>query len=613
MKGAGPKFRHPSGFEGPGVFTPRINIRRLSFKRIKDPVPANKNLGKVPGNEIMFPASGLKEVVLPTTLKEDFTAENEVFVNTINPGLAVSRKMGSIMLKNGFLVLCTVLNVATGISTAADANDGVDVRTTGYMMIDGGYISETEDIRLKKWYNEPFGGIVGGLRLAVRPSEKFGFVINPELRSHNIFPISPAITLGQATQRTRYETYMEEAKGMWTFGDLENPRARLEAGYFIYEDNPDGKVLGNYLFRSMIYPSILFTKMNNPGAYLLGLHVNANFLQGSFRNDVFLLSEIQNYPFFDVSMAYTGTYSFRNVFEIGVGVNARSLVPLRASRTTPKGGEGLGLQDNTYKFVPFQDSTVIKNAQGQVIRTIWVSPINADSALVRVRDSAGNEEPIYVERRGNGIAGLSTGPLGNKAMTSLTPTNGVGDLYPELHGTNTYYSFAGTLVGGRIAVNPMNFIGTENPLGRDAFKLYAEVAVLGWKNYVGYYENRNERMPIMFGVNLPTFNQLDFLSLEVERFTSKNLPNYEKRSYWNIPQPDTHKGEIETLWDDDRRTKDDIKWVLSARRTFRGWGLATQIGTDHLKLMDDSETEVFDVLSRPSQWYAQVRFIAGIY
>lgn len=502
--------------------------------------------------------------------------------------------------------------VAAPEAAAADSA-GVDLRSTGYLMIDGGYISETEDVGLQTWRNEPFGSFTGGLRLEARPSPNFRLAINPELKSRNIFPISPGITQGQAAQRTRYEIYLEEAKGAWTFGNPDKPRAGLEFGYLIYVDNPDTKVLGNYLFRSMIYPSILFTKMDNTAAYLFGLHAAADFLDGRLKNHAFVLSEAQHYPYFDIHLAYSGSYSFGNFLEVGAGVKANAILPVRPSRTTPTGGEGLGLQDNTYKFVPVQTGTVIRNAAGAPVKTISVALIpGTDSALVTVRDSAGNDEPIRVKATGNGIAGLSRGPLGNSAMSSLTPANGSGDLYPELGGTNTHYSFAGTVLGGRIALNPMAFFGESNPLGKDAFKIYAEVAVLGLKNYDGLYEKRSERLPVMVGLNLPTMGKLDFLTIEVEQFKSREIPTYDKRSFYNIPQPGNHKEEVETLWDDERRKQDDLKWVLAAKRSFRGWGVAAQVGTDHTKLEDATDGALFDVMSKPSQWYAEVRFIAGI-
>lgn len=525
--------------------------------------------------------------------------------------------MGALMRKNGFLFIVGLLGVtAAGVSYAQEA-PGTEVRTSGYLMTDVGFLNETEDVTLRDWRDEYFTSLIAGLRLQARPRENFSLVVNPELRSHNIFPIRPGVKTGEIVQRTKYEIYIEEAKASWSLGSGEVGRGQIDFGYMIHVDNPDAKVLGNYMFRSMIYPGVLFTKMNNPGAYLFGLHGGADFFDGRFKNNFFVTSEVQRYPYYDISAAYTGSYSIANILDVGVGINAKSLIPVRPSRTTPKGtpSVGSGLEDNTYKFVPFQNATPIHDASGKLIKTITVAPHpdSAHLATVVIVDTAGNSDPYTVKRTGNGISGLSGGVFTNLAMSQLTQLDGgKGDLYPELHGTNTAYSFAGTVVGGRASLNLMGFFGEENPLGRDALRLYTEFAVLGWKNYPGFYEKRDQRLPVMLGLNLPTFNYLDFLAVEVERYTSQDLPTFDRRAQLNLPQPGTHKGEQEDEWDETRRKKDDLKWVISARRTFGGWGLALQAGTDHTKLMDDGDNDFYNAMTRPDHWYTQVRFFAGI-
>lgn len=516
------------------------------------------------------------------------------------------------MRNSGFLVLSTLLASLSGQTSAAEDAAPIDIRSTGYLMIDGGYVRETEDNDLRTWEHEPFGTFVGGLRLYAQPSPKFSMTVNPELKSMNVFPIRPGIQQGEAVQKTKYDIYLEEAKGTWRFGDPVQPRAMLDFGYIIYVDNPETKVLGNYLFRSMVYPGILFTKMDNTAAYLFGLHGGLDFLDGRLKNHAFLLSEVQHFPFFDLSLGYSGSYAFGNFMEIGAGFKANSLVPIRPSRTTP---ENFAYADNTYKTVPFQTGTVITNDKGRPFKVINIVPRGTDSAQVTILDSAGaTTDSTVLRRTGNGIAGIATtGPIGDKIMETMTQSGRFGELYPELNGTNLRYSFSGLLVGGRISLNPMAVFGEVNPLGRDALKIYAEAAVLGWKNYPGFYENRSERTPIMLGVNLPTFNFVDYVSVELEQYKSKELPTYDNRSFNNVPQPGNHKGEVETRWDADRRAKDDLKWILAAKKSFRGWGLAAQVGTDHTKLVDNTDQALFDIMSRPSQWYAEVRFIAGVH
>ena len=98
------------------------------------------------------------------------------------------------MLNESRLILLTAL-VSLG-TAAADDNKDMDVKSTGYFIVDGGFISETEDVGLKKWNNESYGDFIGGLRLSAQPSERFHLTINPELKSHSMFPISPGISTG---------------------------------------------------------------------------------------------------------------------------------------------------------------------------------------------------------------------------------------------------------------------------------------------------------------------------------------------------------------------------------------------------------------------------------
>lgn len=56
--------------------------------------------------------------------------------------------------------------------------------------------------------------------------------------------------------------------------------------------------------------------------------------------------------------------------------------------------------------------------------------------------------------------------------------------------------------------------------GENDAKFFFEMNVLGIKNYKVYYNNRKERIPIVFGVLLPIFKILDVLCVEFEHFGS---------------------------------------------------------------------------------------------
>ena len=84
-------------------------------------------------------------------------------------------------------------------------------------------------------------------------------------------------------------------------------------------------------------------------------------------------------------------------------------------------------------------------------------------------------------------------------------------------------TFKGIKVMGRASVDFKPMFGLENALGAPDLKLFGEVAVLGIENQGYYYDDVTTRIPIMLGVNLPTFRMLDFLSFQVEYYKNPGL------------------------------------------------------------------------------------------
>ncbi len=70
------------------------------------------------------------------------------------------------------------------------------------------------------------------------------------------------------------------------------------------------------------------------------------------------------------------------------------------------------------------------------------------------------------------------------------------------------YTFRGAKLMGRFSLDFKALFGDVNGfLGSEDLKLYGEAALLGVKNYPGWYSKRKERIPAMAGINWPT-NQL---------------------------------------------------------------------------------------------------------
>ncbi|MBN2036689.1 MAG: hypothetical protein JW768_08120 [Chitinispirillaceae bacterium] len=71
------------------------------------------------------------------------------------------------------------------------------------------------------------------------------------------------------------------------------------------------------------------------------------------------------------------------------------------------------------------------------------------------------------------------------------------------------YTFSGIKPMARLTISPQSLYRISF-LGKEDLKLYAEAVVLGVKNYAGWYENLEERIPVMFGMNWPTHQLLSY-------------------------------------------------------------------------------------------------------
>jgi hypothetical protein len=116
----------------------------------------------------------------------------------------------------------------------------------------------------------------------------------------------------------------------------------LHGGYMLYKYNPQATNLGEYMFRSMTYPQVLFNQFDFTKARILGLRLNNKLWGNRIVSDLFITSEADFYPMYDFSIAYIGSIKPIDAIEIGYGVDANRIFSVDSSKTTPKNG------DNTY-------------------------------------------------------------------------------------------------------------------------------------------------------------------------------------------------------------------------------------------------------------------------
>ena len=186
---------------------------------------------------------------------------------------------------------------------------------------------------------------------------------------------------------------------------------------------------------------------------------------------------------------------------------------------------------------------------------------------------------------------------------SLAPNDTVG-----IH----YFTFQGIKLDAHASVNFGSLIGADW-LGKNDMKLYAEVALLGVKDYPYYYSDKLARMPVMAGFNWPTFKLLDVLATEVE-YRKWEFPNDIDQAYeyelpiWVIPGGDA------AAYDKKTAKKYDWKWtVYGKKKLMEGVSVYVQAASDHMRsIRSDFTPERRPITRTPSQWYYLFRLEFGI-
>jgi hypothetical protein len=349
-----------------------------------------------------------------------------------------------------------------------------------------------------------------------------------------------------SSRQTQFGPGISQAQGVYTFGDLENPAAKLQMGFFPYKYNPDAKNLGEYLMRSGAYPGYLTTggwSMLNSAAYMMqGLRVTSNFWDDRVNADFLLAMERDLPPLFSITPALVASVTPINGLRLGAGAAWNHGISFKPSRESPRDPEGR--------------SYVIKK----------------DSAGVLVRD------------------------------------------------TTERYTFQGIKVTGNASLDLKAFVPVPTALaGPEDLKLYGEIAVLGWKNYDFLYDKRTERMPIMGGINIPTFKLLDVLSFELEYYNSRFFNSFKEPLYsalpiWQLPD----YADSASVADYNAAAKrDNWKWtVYGKKRITKGIDIYAQAASDHTRtfhVLEGLLPTMVPITNRNGKdWYYLVRFQFGI-
>lgn len=334
------------------------------------------------------------------------------------------------------------------------------------------------------------------------------------------------------------------ARARWKYGEPTGTNASLQVGTFSYKYNPDAKNLGEYLYRSGTYPGMLFTGegwllMNRAGNYSHGALFSLAHLGGALKHNVSLFMETVYYPVGDLSPGYDATFTTK-WFELGAGAVLNHGIAFRPSKLAPK------------------------------------APSNT-----------------YMEIRGKTASGADTVVKGRGDQ--ITPPGTPSDT------TTSYWTIKGVKLMGRAALN-LGHVLPESIRGPEDLRFFMEAALLGVKDYPVFYEKKSERIPIMFGVNLPTFKLLDVFSVQGEIYRS---PYSDGTKFVREGLPIWQTGTIDTS-----KTKaDDFKWSIYGKKVVnKTFTIYAQAASDHFRLTDAAfSTSNIPLTYSRNDWYYMFR------
>jgi hypothetical protein len=397
----------------------------------------------------------------------------------------------------------------------------------------------------------------------------------------------------------------------------------LTFGYFPYKYNAAAKNLGEYLFRTEAYPTIVYTGgwswLNDAQYRTVGAKLS--FRSGTFHQDLGLFTEYFNAPIYDITPAYIATWKGERGVTLGAAASMHRFI-----RPTPK------VRDELTKSYRYRENfflpELLAQAKYKVLATdntdIYTykfsesDPLTLEAAKQKIwsADSA-NLTAIY------NIASLADLKI---ALDTASGSSKKGRLAKRLtlldadiramegadnaadsayfKDPNNVDNVAKSVSFDNAAIKLVAFFNLDfnallglNAERLGAFSLYGEVAQLGLKNYPIFYTDNAQRRPVMLGASIPTFF-LDELSLEMEYLKNPNVESIFS-TYDVLDLPPEPQFRYKTF------ARDDYKWSLHATKNLNKFmTLFLQVANDHMRLKDGfARPEYIPITNTPKHWY----------
>lgn len=238
----------------------------------------------------------------------------------------------------------------------------------------------------------------------------------------------------------------------------------LKAGVFPFKYNENAKNLGEYMFRTYTYPTVIFTggltRVNGASAQLGGFDLNT--VLGGLTNDLLVTVKTDQIPSASLSLTEMASYSIGGILTLGAGVMLDNFY------------DPSKIADGKYDVKDFDLYYTLKDGTRKMKTPQNPTDIPYDPAV----DSAVDSTRLTFK--------------GQKVMVR------------------------GSLDFGKLIASPM--------LSEKDLRLYFEGILLGVENRPFYYTKMADRMVYSIGFNFPTFRILDVLAAEWE-YCSNPYPN----------------------------------------------------------------------------------------
>lgn len=230
-------------------------------------------------------------------------------------------------------LILIILTVILSVYAKNDITGDFKFKPIGYASYQGGLVKSgtykyENDIN-DYWYQKVFANLGFKKRINHWLSVTAAVELNMRLsyKSGNTNPESEVYS-------TQY--YIDEARGDLYLIDRKPVRLGLTLGYFRFSCNPDVHNLGNNLFRTYKFPSVIIpSEFDFPYVRLCGLNLHASFVDGMIFNDFISNIHVDFYPPNDLSIADILGFNWRGI-RLGFGVQLDRILQLHKELSSPK-------------------------------------------------------------------------------------------------------------------------------------------------------------------------------------------------------------------------------------------------------------------------------------